>query len=82
MPEEETTELVVQPTKQPTRKVRFAGIAALALVVVTYLVSAVAGGESLVSEQAALDALKSLGATLVPLITAWVTKSAVSEAGE
>ena len=81
MPDEETT-LVVQPTNQPTRKVRFAGIAAAILVVATYVLSTVSGNEPIISQEAALDALRTLGATFAPLVVAWFTKSAASEAGE
>ena len=75
------THLVVQATKQPIRKVRFGTLAALALTLITYVVSA-SQGEAIISNEAAIDALTALGAAAVPLVTAWFTKSAVTEAGE
>lgn len=77
----EKTEIISQPTKQPIRKVRFGAIATGLLTLITYAVSA-ASGDAVISNEAAIDALTALGAAAVPLVTAWFTKSASTEAGE
>ncbi len=73
-----TTELVKQPTNRPIRKVKFAGIAAALLTVVTYAVSA-AQGEAVISQQAALDAVVVLLVGGVPVVTSWFTKSSSTD---